>query len=570
MTGMGGLARTRTRVVGGAVALALVVGLAALTARANAGPEGSIPVHHGLGVRHVVPQRVPHIAAVHAAIARNGSVLGSPVVSPATAGATTATPYRPNIVMITADDMSVVDLPYMPHVRALLMDQGTVMRDAIAPTSLCVPARASLLTGQYATNHGDHSISGPHGGFVSLPESDTLPVWLHAAGYNTYFTGKYLNGYGVQDPHYVPPGWTDWRGTVDWTTYNFFDTVVNHDGRLRRYPGTYSTDLVRSQAMAQMRMQQRSTKPFFQWISYVAPHTAGSAEPGESRSPVRDTVPAPRDRGGFRTLPLPHNPSMFEADTSDKPAASPTHRIIDPRTRELLRIENVKRIEALQDVDRSVAATIARIRAMGELDRTVFIFGSDNGYVTGQHNLNGKLWEYDDIIRIPMVLRGPGIPRGAVSTTPVSNPDIAATITALAHATPGRRLDGVDIYPWLSDDHLVRVVPIVAWPVDNGGAKPLYTGVRVGTWTYVRYGKGGEEMYDRSIDPWEVTNLARVPAFHRQLVQLRRLSVHYRHCRGGSCPHRFYRQPSAAIPGSPLGLPSVTPLSRRGTPHPRA
>jgi hypothetical protein len=357
---------------------------------------------------------------------------------------------------------------------------------------------------------------------------------------------------------------------VDWTTSNFFDTIVNHDGHLRRRPGTYSTDLVRSQSMAQLAMQGRSAKPFFQWNSYVAPHTAGSAEPGESRGPVTDTVPARPDARSFRRLPLPHNPSMFEADTTDKPPASPTHRIIDPSTRELLRVENVKRIEALQDVDRSVAATIAKVRAMGQLDRTVFIFGSDNGYVTGQHNLNGKLWEYDDIIRIPMVLRGPGIPRGATSTTPVSNPDIAATITALAHATPGRRLDGVNVYPWLSDPRLVRVVPIVAWPVDNGGRRPLYTGVRVGTWTYVRYGKGGEEMYDRSIDPWEVTNLARVPAFHRQLVQLRRLSAHYRHCRGSSCPHQFYRQPSPLAPGSTLGLSAFPPPLAGSAPRGRA
>lgn len=559
---------TRFRGAAAAAAGIAVVALAVVGAQAATQPatqrttQGATatPARHRLGVPQHVPQRVPSVSAVsaaHAAVARNGSVLGAAVPSPPHRVGRPL-PARPNIVMITSDDMSVVDLPYMPHVRALLMDKGTTMRDAIAPTSLCVPARASLLTGQYATNHGDHSISGPHGGFDSLPESNTLPVWLHAAGYNTYFTGKYLNGYGVTDPQYVPPGWTDWRGTVDWTTYNFFNTEVNHDGSVTSHHGTYSTDLIRSQSMAQLDEQQHSSRPFFMWVSYVAPHTAGSARHGERRSPVAETVPAPRDAARFRDLPLPHNPSMFEADTSDKPAASPTHRLFDPRARELVRLENAKRIAALQDVDRSVAATIARIRAMGQLANTVFIFGSDNGYVTGQHNITGKLWEYDDIVRIPMVLRGPGIPAGAVSSTPVSNPDIAATISALAHAKPGRRLDGVDVYPWLADRHLERVVPIIAWPVDDGGKPPLYTGVRVGSWTYVRYGKGGEEMYDRSIDPWEITNLARVPRFRRQLLQLRHLTRHYASCKGRTCPHTFYRRPSRGTSGSRLGLPSST------------
>ncbi|MGN6251134.1 MAG: sulfatase family protein [Marmoricola sp.] len=523
--------------------------------------------HHGHKPRLATyvrgPETVPKAPAGRGAIAANGSVLGAP--APAPSAPSMAMPQQPNIVMITSDDMSVSDLPYMPHVRHVLMDKGTVMRDAIAPTSLCVPARASLLTGQYATNHGDYAIAeGRHGGFDGLPSGNTLPVWLHEAGYNTYFTGKYLNGYGVKNPRYVPPGWTDWRATVDESTYNFFNTVVNHDGHLLHQPGTYSTDLVRAQSFAQLDEQRSSQKPFFQWISYVAPHSAGPREPGDpmrtqrkQKYRIKTTVPAPRDKGRFKNLPLPHNPAMFEADTSDKPAASPARGYIDPHGRAMLRIDNEQRIEALQDVDRSVAATVARIKAMGQLSRTVFIFGSDNGYVTGQHNISGKLWEYDDIIRIPMVLRGPGIPAGKVSSTPVSNPDIATTIAALAHAHPGRVLDGVDIMPRIADRDLVRVVPIIAWPVNNGNRPPLYTGVRVGTWTYVRYRKGGQELYDRSVDPWEVTNLARIPRYRTQLTQMRNLTAKYTWCKGQSCPHTYYLPPSAGEPGGTDGLPAA-------------
>ena len=120
---------------------------------------------------------------------------------------------RPNIIVVMTDDERVDDLAYMPHVRRLLMRQGTTLRDAVAPTPMCVPARASLLSGQYATNHGAYTIQGRHGGFKAFSEDGTLPVWLHDAGYRTYFTGKYLNGYGDPgtDPRQPGSGFTTYQ-----------------------------------------------------------------------------------------------------------------------------------------------------------------------------------------------------------------------------------------------------------------------------------------------------------------------------------------------------------------------
>ena len=74
------------------------------------------------------------------------------------------TPARPNVVMITTDDMSVDELAHLPQVRRLLVERGTTFTSAIAPSPLCVPARASLLTGQYAHPHGARATEGPLGG----------------------------------------------------------------------------------------------------------------------------------------------------------------------------------------------------------------------------------------------------------------------------------------------------------------------------------------------------------------------------------------------------------------------
>lgn len=136
-------------------------------------------------------------------------------------------------------------------------------------------------------------------------------------------------------------------------------------------------------------------------------------------------------------------------------------------------------------------------------------------------------------------MRGPRIPRGRTVRTTVTNPDIATTILAIAGAKPLRPQDGVNILPWLNAPTQLRVVPIEGWPVKNG-TRRLYSGVRVGPWTYVRLRRGGEELYDRSTDPYELHSLVHVGRDHRVLQQLRRLTRRYQDCAGSSCPKAFY------------------------------
>ena len=481
-----------------------------------------------------------------------------PLFGPPTTRPAVRLPDRPNVVMITTDDMSVTDMPYMPQVRRLMQREGVTFRNAIAPTSICVPARASLLSGQYATNHGAYTITGKHGGFQAFSEHRTLPVWLEHAGYRTYFAGKYLNGYGDPgtDQRYVPPGWDDWRGTVGGSTYNFSGPTFNLNGHIVP-THAYSTDTIRDQSLAQLRDQaeRHPHQPFFQWVNYVAPHE-GSAGPdddtlhefSESNDQLTTTSPAPADRGRFAGIALPALPDMFRPPHGAPPDSPTRARTWDRDGREALRISFQRRIEALQDVDRSVAATIAQLRAMKQLRKTVVIFASDNGYVVGEHNILGKLWGYNDIDRIPMVIRGPGVPHGKKVSTIVTNPDIATTIAALARAHPTRPQDGVNFFPWLHTGYRVRVVPLIAWPVHDGRGRPAqFKGVRVGPWTYLHYRLGGEEMYDRSTDPYELHNLAVKPRFHAQLVELRKLTRRYVKCAGRTCPKDFYAPPTAGI-----------------------
>lgn len=491
-------------------------------------------------------QPLPPVAAGEQPVAGPGSsrVLGGqPLPTPRNQLAGS----RPNLLMITLDDATRADLRVMPHVRRLLTEQGTTFTNSYAPSPMCVPARASLITGQYAHNHGALTINGEGGGYNAFDDAGTLPVWLREAGYDTLFVGKYLNGYGKGGgkPE-VPPGWTDWRATEDPSTYNFVRPTIVENGTSRTY-NRYSTYVLRDLSLDMLAAPARKKRPWYLWVNYVAPHRGGPNEPDDpavtdpdDKNPLGTTTPAPRDRNRFRARELPRKPSMFEADVSDKAIIPAVRTRWPPHRRRELREVYQQRLESLLSVDRAVGATFRTLRRTGQLQNTVVVLTSDNGYVTGEHNLEGKLWYFNEIVGVPMTARGPGFPRDRRVAAPVSNADWAPTFAALAGAQPSRKVDGVDIMPWLRSPARRRVVPIEAYPV-SGGRRPLYTGVVVGPWIYVRGQNGRTEVYYRRADPFQNNNVRRDPRYAAQVRRLARLTDRYASCAGASCPRDFYR-----------------------------
>lgn len=446
---------------------------------------------------------------------------------------------RPNVVLITADDASVGDLDFMPHTRRLLAAKGVTLTQAVAPTPICVPARASILTGQYAHNHGARTISGPHGGFKSFNDRNTLPVWLRKAGYDTLFVGKYLNGYGLKGTaRYRPPGWRDWHATVDNSTYSYWQTKFSVNGRVSQ-PKGYSTNLISTFSSQMLRRQHaRSKKPFFMWVNYVAPHHGGPVRandpkrlwPKHPETWLGNTDPAPRDRGRFRSLQLPKVPEMWERDVRGNHFA---HKPRSALVKRAMRVIYRQRIQALQSVDRSVARTVATLRRTGQLANTYVIFTSDNGYLTGHHNKDGKLIPYDRSLRIPIIVRGPGVPAGRTLTTPVTNPDLGVSIAAAAGVAPGRVVDGINVLPLLSQPAITRPILIEGWKVSNGN-RLMYNGVRDGRYTYFKY-RRGYELYDRSVDPGELTDVINQPQYAAVRARMETLRRQLANCRGVSC-----------------------------------
>ena len=150
----------------------------------------------------------------------------SPTRAPGTAEEATA---KPNIVVVMTDDQTLEQMSALPRTRKLIGTQGVKFKRFYVTDPLCCPSRATFLTGQYAHNTGVISNGGPNGA-RRLRRAKTLGVWLQRAGYRTAFVGKYLNGYGLEDPERVPPGWSEWRALLEPTTQSYFDYELNEDG----------------------------------------------------------------------------------------------------------------------------------------------------------------------------------------------------------------------------------------------------------------------------------------------------------------------------------------------------
>jgi len=238
----------------------------------------------------------------------------APVSSPRTP-AEAAVDNRPNIVVVMMDDMRWDEMRFAPNARRYIASRGVSFANSFSPLPLCCPARASFLLGQYAHNHGVLHVKAPYG-FGSVNDSRTVATALHGAGYNTGMIGKYLNGYGRQPSRvthrasmlYEPAGWTDWAGSLEtnWPrsshyrggTYNYMSFTQNINRRVVMHPGQYSSDVIGTQAVNLVGKYHRSRRPFFLWLTPVAPHAGG---PWEKRDP-RDY----RKRNGYvQEFPTP-------------------------------------------------------------------------------------------------------------------------------------------------------------------------------------------------------------------------------------------------------------------------
>ncbi|MDP9227561.1 MAG: sulfatase [Actinomycetota bacterium] len=514
--------------------------------------------------------RVPVLAATLAI------AVGSVALLAGTRQAESAT--GDNVIFILTDDQTTSELAAMPNVRALIGGAGATFNRAYVPYPLCCPSRASLLSGQYMHNHGVHGNVEPNGGWQAFRprEPSALPVRTHTAGYYNVQVGKYMNGYvATGSPPYVPPGWDEWFGKISEENLYFNYTLLEQTAPLDTpevafygdQPDEYQTDVFGDKAVDFVAGLTGAQTPFMLNLWFNAPH-----------SPFE---PAPRHLGSFATSKLPKLPGFNEKDISDKPRwlRKQAKRRLGKGIRNTIEAERRRRLEQLRSVDEAVGLLVSYLRAGGHLDDTYIVFASDNGFFRGEHRIaGGKFLAYEPSARVPLMIRGPGIPAGVVSDELVSELDITQTILEIANGSTVPGLDGRSLLPYAKDPALRSTRPILLEAdtgpglgnaVDtesagtaavararlagkkgvrdldqelmanksaaNGSSAPAYKAIRTDRYLYVLYANGQRELYDMRRDPAQLRSKhddSRYRAVRRWLSrQLFALST----CAGAAC-----------------------------------
>jgi N-acetylglucosamine-6-sulfatase len=500
---------------------------------------------------------------------------------------------RPNILVVMTDDEAKADVAHMPNVKRLLADRGTTFADAIDSFPLCCPSRATFITGQYAHNHGVAGNFYPFGWYGMKNRSNILPAWLQKAGYRTALIGKWLNGYGARDAHgEVPAGFDTWRGLLDVSAYDYYNFVMNQNGKLKtwgdadfarklvkfakievtpnpgglagviaqltkffgpspyhywgtQHPKDYSPDVTAAVTEQLVRAEGKSKKPFFIWWSPAAPHREDVATTLMGR-PGRDPRPAPRYAAKSSQYKLPTPPSFNEPDFADKPSNMTTHAPSMSATQiDQLQLDYEGRTGSLLAVDDHVKKLIGILKSTHQLKNTLIVFVSDNGWLQGQHRITGdKFLPYDESVRVPLIVRGPGVPAGRTVHGQVANIDFAPTLVDAAKAKAGRLMDGVSLLPTIRDPRkrpkrtieIEALQPLFEADVPVNAWDRPYKGVRTDRYTYVVYTETGErELYDRRKDPYELDNIAADPAYAKIAARLAAQLTKLNGCKGRSC-----------------------------------
>jgi arylsulfatase A-like enzyme len=465
---------------------------------------------------------------------------------------------RPNFVVILTDDQATGSMAYMPKVQELIAEQGVTFNNSLVNVPLCAPSRASFMTGQAAHNHGITSNRPETGGGwqeFRNRENSVLAVWLKKAGFTTAFLGKYLNGYGVKDTrksenadtrneqqsldvmallrsylgfasggqkkknpnrNWVPEGWDFWFAFTGRDGY--YNYPINENGTVHTYgdqASDYSTDVLKARAVRFIEAQSHSTKPFFVLIAPKTPH--GETQEGKAEYAA---IPSPQYKNLFTDVEIPTTPASDRRHSSAKPSGL---------NKDTLKKEYQAALQSLQSVDDLVQAIVGALDKADLLNNTIIIYTSDNGFIFGEHGLRGKLVPFEGSIKVPLLMRGPGIPKDRTFNQLVSNLDVVATIIDLAGASPDVTLDGRSLAPLMADAN-------VAWRkallIEHAG---FFAGVRTETKKYVVHSNGNEELYDLAADPYEIQNKIGDKREASELAALRSILNNVQTCKGTAC-----------------------------------
>ncbi len=444
-------------------------------------------------------------------------VAGLPLLSLAGPGAVASAPgRRPNILFLFTDDQrfSTLNALNNPEVRTPTMDR--LVRNGTAFTragimggtvgAVCAPSRAMLMTGQ-TLFHVDRSIIRPQ---LASPAERLpfrmFPELLRQQGYETFATGKWHNGeklfarcfssgenifFGGMSNHLKVP-------VADFDPSGQYPRSGRHTGP------KFSSELFTDSAVGFLQRSPKD-KPWLAYVAYTAPH-----DPRMAPKEYADLYPPSKIRLPENFLPQ-HPFDNGELRIRDEQLAP------WPRTPEVIR-ENIAAYYAMiTHVDAQMGRVVKALEDSGQADNTIIVFAADNGLAVGQHGLLGKQNLYEHSVRVPLVIGGPGLPKGKRNDALCYLYDVFPTLCGLTGTAVPPTVEGLSLEPVIRGRQSgVRDSMFFAY-------RDLQRAVRTDRWKLILYnvnGKQTAQLFDLHNDPLEMKNLAADPARQPQVREL--------------------------------------------------
>jgi arylsulfatase A-like enzyme len=413
---------------------------------------------------------------------------------------------RPNILFLFADDMRADTIHAWgnPHIKTPNLDalvrRGFSFRGNYIfggnSGAVCVPSRAMLMSGKTW-----FKIDAP-----TLNGARLLPEHLGEHGYVTFGTGKWHNGQPSWLRAFQRGKTVMFGGMSDHTKVPVRD--LGPDGKLsnERTGEKFSSELFADSAI-EFLQQHDGKQPFFAYVAFTAPHDPRQPPLKYREMYYRNLPPLPPN-----FLPqLPFDNGMMKGGRDENLGAW-------PRTEKMIRDQLAEYYGLITHMDEQIGRILAALEKTGQAGNTLIIFAADNGLALGSHGLLGKQSVFEHSMRTPLVIAGPGIPRGRATNAFTYLLDLFPTLCDTLGIAAPADLAGESLRP-LWEGRKSRVRDSIFLPYMQ-----FQRAVRDERWKLSAYPRVGHlQLFDLQNDPHETNNLIARPEAAPHIARLMEL-----------------------------------------------
>lgn len=443
-------------------------------------------------------------------------------------------PRRPNILYIMSDDHAahaigayggrLAPLNPTPNIDRIARE-GMLFSNTFCTNSICVPSRATIMTGQYSHTNGIKTLDGE-----LEPGRHHLARLMKQADYQTAMVGKWHLGAepAAFDYYCVFPG----QGS-------YFNPVLHESGKpwpdnLRRFSGydsMHSSDVVTDVSLAWLKKRDTG-RPFFLMHHFKAPHD--NFENAERYDWLYQDVGIPEPMSLWTTPNYGSEATRGQGTSIGKRNTRRNmgqHMFVDPKLPDREYAHTAyqrylkKYLRCVKGVDDNVGRLLDYLLQTGELDNTVILYSSDQGMMLGEHDYIDKRWMYEESMRMPLLVRYPRLVRaGSRSDAIVNNTDFAPTMLDLAGIETPSFMQGRSVVPILRGSTPAdwrSATYYRYWMHMAHHDNPAHYGIRTRDYKLIFYyalpldapgalkqpTQPGWELYDLRTDPHEMKNV---------------------------------------------------------------